>query len=61
MNTDTSETGGIAQLRIKFVSTWKKIYREAAKYAKEIFSSWYLTEESLAFLRDLRAFAVPRF
>jgi hypothetical protein len=32
--------------------------REGAKDAKEIFNFWYLTEESLAFLRDLRAFAV---
>ena len=39
----------------------EKNYREAAKDAKEIFNSWYLTEESLAFLRDLRALAVPRF
>jgi hypothetical protein len=33
----------------------RKFYREAAKDAKEIFNLWYLTEESLALLRDLGA------
>ena len=38
----------------------KKINRKGAKDAKEVLNSWYLTIESLALLRDLRAFAVPR-
>ncbi len=46
-------------MRIKFFSKRKEIYREAVKDAKEIFNFWYLTEGSLALLRDLRLW--PRF
>jgi hypothetical protein len=39
----------------------KSIYREGAKDAKNILNFWHLTIESFALLRDLRAFAVPRY